>query len=270
MAAVFPFNKISTIPLTVLSALLPAFLKQKESLNNVIGNLQQKISGLSKTASCNDSEISSIKQDLDQIKKLVENIQQLSNLLQPISSGLQTASTIANILIPIQLAIPAVVGVPDGPKEQLLIALADLLQNITVVLNMLNTIVSNINQLNTTVSNVVSDTQEKINSICNDAESNNNPTNQDALSDPELNLEYPSEFYREINVSDEDLQNRIDQIQSLLDEQLNVLDNLIEAPSTVLRGNGLPNNELGKIGDYYIDTNTQTVYGPKSTQNSWS
>jgi hypothetical protein len=65
------------------------------------------------------------------------------------------------------------------------------------------------------------------------------------------------------------LQDRIDTIQTLLDEQLNVMSNLQEAPSKVLLGTGTPSLDLGKIGDYYIDTDTQTVYGPKPTINSW-
>ena len=90
MATVFPFNKIPTIPLKILSVLLPVFLKQKKFLNKVIGELQQKVDGLSKTATCGDVEINAIKQDLEQIKQLVENIQRIANLLQPITNGLQT------------------------------------------------------------------------------------------------------------------------------------------------------------------------------------
>jgi hypothetical protein len=47
------------------------------------------------------------------------------------------------------------------------------------------------------------------------------------------------------------------------------MSNLQEAPSKVLLGTGTPSLDLGKIGDYYIDTDTQTVYGPKPTINSW-
>jgi hypothetical protein len=38
---------------------------------------------------------------------------------------------------------------------------------------------------------------------------------------------------------------------------------LQEAPSKVYQDNGLPAADLGKIGDYYIDLSTSTVYGPK-------
>ena len=74
MPTFFPLNKIPTIPLKILSVLLPVFFKQKKFLNKVIGELQQKVDGLSKTATCGDVEINAIKQDLEQIKQLVENI----------------------------------------------------------------------------------------------------------------------------------------------------------------------------------------------------
>lgn len=280
MATVFPFNKIPTIPLKILSVLLPVFLKQKKFLNKIVDNLQQKVDGLSKTAKCGDAQILAIRQDLEQLQQLVNNIQRIANLLQPISSGLQTATTVANILIPISLAIPSVVGVPEGPKEQTISALAELLQNISVILNILNGIVSAINEINGRVNSIVSAAQSKLNSVCNEDDANSSvdpgsdesevsTSDNQGLSNFELNNRYTSEFYREVNVSNEDLQGRIDQIQNLLDEQLSVLDNLIESPSSVLRGAGAPNPNLGKSGDYYIDTNTQTVYGPKPSQNSW-
>ena len=278
MATVFPFNKIPQIPLKILPVLLPVFLKQKKFLNKTIEDLQQKVDGLSKTVTCGDAQILAIKQDLEQLQQLIQNIQRIANLLQPITTGLQTATTIANILIPVSLAIPSVIGVPEGPKEQTISALAELLQNIAVILNILNTIVSTINDINNRVNSIVSIAQAKLDSVCN-GDTNIDPnslpsqvstTSTPGLTNPRLNTQYPSEFYRDVNVSDEDLQVRIDQIQELLDEQLSVLDNLIESPSSVRRGSGAPAANLGNIGDYYIDTNTQTVYGPKSTQNSWS
>lgn len=277
MATVFPFNKIPQIPLSIISVLIPVFIQQKKILNKLNSDLQQKVDGLSKNATCGDAEINAINNDIEQLKKVAINIQALANLLQPISSGLKTAVTVANILIPIQLAIPAIVGVPEGPKQQLLTALAELISNITVVLNMLNTIVSEISNINNQNQTVISLAESKIKSVCNDPISTLasdslqvSSTNLQGIADIQLNSEYPSEFYNDINVSDSDIRDRILQIQELVSEQQNVLQNLIEAPSKVITGTGAPSEELGNIGDYYVDTNTQTVYGPKTSQNSWT
>ena len=54
----------------------------------------------------------------------------------------------------------------------------------------------------------------------------------------------------------------------MVTEQLNVLQNLKEAPSKVLSGIQTPITDIGDIGDYYIDTDSQLIYGPK-TELGW-
>ena len=39
--------------------------------------------------------------------------------------------------------------------------------------------------------------------------------------------------------------------------------------SQILSGGGAPESDLGAIGDYYLDTNTNELYGPKSQENGW-
>lgn len=276
MATVFPFNKIPQIPLTIISVLVPVFIKQKKILYKISSNLEQKVEGLSKNATCGDAEINAVKNDIEQLKKVANNIQSLATLLQPVSAGLQTAVTIANILIPIQLAIPAIVGVPEAPKQQLLSALAEIIDNISIVLNMLNNIVTMISDINSQTQSIISLAESKIKLVCNDSISTGaldasqvSTINNRGITNLQLNSEYPSEFYLDINVSNTDIQNRINQIQELVSEQQTVLQNLIETPSKVITGVDIPASEVGNIGDYYIDTNTQIVYGPKTSQNSW-
>jgi hypothetical protein len=40
--------------------------------------------------------------------------------------------------------------------------------------------------------------------------------------------------------------------------------------STILRGSGLPSGSVGIISDYYIDTATNRIYGPKPTDTAWN
>ena len=63
-------------------------------------------------------------------------------------------------------------------------------------------------------------------------------------------------------------------ITDLLDRQKNLLENIIEAPSKSIVNNdinksGIPPDNLGVSGDYYIDKTTKTLYGPKLADNSW-
>ena len=79
----------------------------------------------------------------------------------------------------------------------------------------------------------------------------------------------PSEFYNELNVSDDDLEDRSDAIESLLQQQRNLLSSLLEAPSKVYQEAGAPDIALGKVGDYYIDTQNKLIYGPKLVADTW-
>jgi hypothetical protein len=78
-----------------------------------------------------------------------------------------------------------------------------------------------------------------------------------------------TEFYNEENVSDNDLQHRSDTIQQLLEQQQNLLTSLQEAPSKVYQASGAPSNTLGKLGDYYINLDNQSIYGPKLQADDW-
>lgn len=113
------------------------------------------------------------------------------------------------------------------------------------------------------------DAISKVSAVCNtDGQSDyeipdfgSNLSNSNNISD--YNDLVLTEFYNEYNVSDSDLQGRSDTIKFLLEQQQNLLTSLQEAPSAVYRKAGIPDNSIGKAGDYYIDTNTDTVYGPK-------
>ena len=44
---------------------------------------------------------------------------------------------------------------------------------------------------------------------------------------------------------------------------------LKEAPSKVYEGESKPLSELGKPGDYFIDTKNRFIYGPKLIRTEW-
>jgi hypothetical protein len=98
-----------------------------------------------------------------------------------------------------------------------------------------------------------------------------NPTNilTGLNTDNNYNDLIPTEFYNESNVSEDDLTQRSNSIEQLVDQQRNLLTSLQEAPSQVYRGNGNPLPNLGKIGDYYLNTSNNVSYGPKISDNDW-
>ena len=75
-----------------------------------------------------------------------------------------------------------------------------------------------------------------------------------------------TEFYTETNVSTEDMQQQLEIVTQLIDSQQDLLTSLQEAPAQSYNGTTPPEDGLGKIGDYYVDTDAKQIYGPKNNQ----
>lgn len=285
MATLFPFNQTSKLPGIVIDQIKPVVIKQLEKFNSITGKIEQRLESLSKNVKCNDVEIIDLKNKLNQLKTILENINRIQQRLQPLATRLQAVTNTVNTIGGILLAVPAIIGVPEGPKTQTIQTIADLVAGINAVVNVLNILLKIIYKIIPKALNLINKAEQTINSLCkttNDssANTNNNPTaalQANNINNTELSADialtndaFPSEFYQTVNVSNLDIQQRVDSINNLIDEQLNVLTNLKEAPSKILYNAGTPSADLGNVGDYYIDTNTQTVYGPKTTINSWN
>ena len=119
--------------------------------------------------------------------------------------------------------------------------------------------------------NTVSDDDIELNIPTNISTGLNTDTNISTglNTDTNYNDLIPTEFYNESNVSEDDLTQRSNSIEQLVDQQRNLLTSLQEAPSQVYRGNGNPLPNLGKIGDYYLNTSNNVSYGPKISDNDW-
>ena len=72
-----------------------------------------------------------------------------------------------------------------------------------------------------------------------------------------------TEFYTETNVSIDNIKQRANLITDLIDDQRDLLKSLQEAPAQSYNGDGPPDKDKGKLGDYYIDTKNKIMYGPK-------
>ena len=125
-----------------------------------------------------------------------------------------------------------------------------------MIANSINTIGSICNNESFTVTSEVASIINNASSIIGNDTSN-------------INDQYPTEFYTNINVSDDDINLRFNTISELLENQLDVMTNLVEAPSKVYQASGVPENNLGKLGDYYINLDNQSIYGPKAQADDW-
>ena len=73
-----------------------------------------------------------------------------------------------------------------------------------------------------------------------------------------------TEFYTQTNVNTDDLKQRLGLITDLIEDQKDLLASLQEAPAQSYNRAGPPDINIGKPGDYYVDTQNQQIFGPKN------
>lgn len=261
----------TTIPANLIKRLIPVLMDQVDALSSSVEEFIKQLELIPGSAKCNDPKVVAAKEKLQSIYNTIELIKQGLNTVNQIIPVITAVSNVASTLSNIQLAIPAVPGIPTGPVSKLITTFDNLGKNCKSSVSSLQGMISAINVNFARINQLLAKAVTKLSSICNAETFNVTLDIQNALdnlSDENLSNRFPSLFYREINVSDDDIQNRLDLIRTLLESQLNVLQNLKEAPSKVLSGLTAPANDLGDIGDYYVDVDSQIIYGPKIV-NGW-
>lgn len=263
----------TAIPLNLIKRIIPVLMKQVETLSTAVEDFIKQLEAIPSTAKCSDPRVVDAKRKLQQLYNLIEQIKQGLNIINQIVPIINTVSGVASTLSIIQLAIPAVPGVPTGPVSKLITTFDNLGKNAKSSVASLQGMISAINGNFARINQLLAKAITKLSSICNaetfnvtaDIQNELDNLSDDALSaDDALSNRFPSLFYREINVSEDDIQNRLNVIRSLLQNQLNVLQNLKEAPSKILSGTAAPSNSIGDVDDYYVDVDSQIIYGPKT------
>jgi hypothetical protein len=274
-----PLDRIPKLPGKAVSEIVKKLNTQTDRLLETVSKTVQDSTKLPDNVKCDDPRVTQLKQQLADIQTQINGIRDAVPAIQQTANSLKgvvsSAVAIKNTLAIAQLSNP--VTAPLFIAQQL-----TLLQDATIVnaiesLNQFSTIPGMLTSKLDTIVNPLMASINKISSACNGNVDNLQFPGQSVSSDmlsqsdiAELNDLVPTEFYTELNVSDEDLENRASAIQQLVEQQANILQSLQEAPSKVYQFNGTPQNDLGKVGDYYIDIDTQTIYGPKPSQNSWT
>lgn len=270
MAVSFPFDQLTNKPSAAMN-------KLQTALNKVIAKLNQKVAdAISKSEtlpinniSCNDPRIKEIKQILDQIQRYIRQIQRILRILNIIIPILTVAAQIASVIINGQVALP----IPAPPAlTQALAVQNELVANIAKVLTQASIILAVTNGAVALASGLLATVINSLSSICNSETFEINQDTKNAIDsiNTEITNTTDSEFYQLINVSQQDIDLREDLIAQLQRDQRSLLD-LLEAPSNVIAGidNQQPASDQGKQGDYFINQNTRTIYGPKISNTEW-
>ena len=269
MAVAFPFSVITSKPGAAITKLQAQLNKVTDKLNKKVIETISKSAKLPTNIDCNDPRILEIKKILSQIQTYINQIRTILNILNIVIPILTIAAQIASVIINAQLAIPA----PAPPAvSQGLAVQNELVANIASALTQASIIITIVNGSLMLSSKLLAGVINKLSSICNTETFEVSQTTKnaiDTINNEVVNDLVATEFYNKKNVSQSDLDDRSDSIEQLLRQQQDLLTSLIEAPSRVYQNSGAPANDLGKIGDYYIDLDTQTIYGPKASVTSW-
>ncbi len=260
----------TSIPADLIKRIIPVLMKQVETLSTSAEQFVNQLETIPLSTSCNDPKVKDAKKKLQDLYKQIDSIKNGLNLVNQITPVITTVSTVANTLSAAQLAIPAVPGVPTGPISKLITTFDNLGKNAKSSVSSLQGMISTINIQFARINQLLAKSIIKLSTICNS--DTFNISTDIARELDELNnanvYQFPTQFYTELNVADEDITGRLIVIQNLLDQQLNVLQNLKEAPSKVQTGFLPPTNDIGDIDDYYVDVDNQIIYGPK-TDTGW-
>jgi hypothetical protein len=259
------------IPSEILKQIIPIVMQQLQTISKLAEQLIIDATMLASDAKCDDPEVQRLKRLLENLNSAINALLQTINSISKVSPILSGISSTASILKLAQLAIPSAPGVPSGPVSQLIILFDKLGANSKSAATSLNGVITSIQSELTRITGLIESVINKLGNICNgdtfDAPPatiiNNGNTNN--LIDSNT---YQSIFYDPVNVSNVDITQRLTAIQDLVNNNQNVLTSLIEAPSNILFGETNPLSDTGNINDFYINTETNLIFGPK-TNDGW-
>ena len=273
-AIVPPLDRIPKLPAKAVSLTIKQIDKQTNKLMDSVNKTVTDSVKLPVNIKCDDPRIAKIKKQLTDIQKQLttvqENIPKIQKTADSLKAVVATAIGIKTAISIAQLSNP--VTAPVFIAQQL-----TAIQDATIV-----NAIESLNQFATVPESLTSKLQtlvppllaaiSKVSAVCNgDVDNLEIPSSllPDTNTDTDYNDLVATEFYNKKNVSQSDLDDRSDSIEQLLRQQRDLLTSLIEAPSKVYQNSGAPANDLGKVGDYYIDLDTQTIYGPKASLTQW-
>ena len=223
---------------------------------------------------CDDPRIKKIKEQLQKIQELItkvqENIPKIQQTIETVKTVITTAQAIKSAITAAQLSVPATAGLFIA---QQLMAIQDAtIVNALASLQQFATLPDSLTAKLTTLAPPLLSAIGKVSNACN-GDVDNLSLPADVISRIDGTVDYndqaKTEFYNEFNVSESDLTDRSSNIETLLKQQQDLLTSLLEAPSAVYKQHGIPDPNLGKTGDYYINLDNSSVYGPKVSATQW-
>jgi len=291
-----PLDLIPQLPSKAVTELNKQSNKLIKLISNKVGETLQDVIQLPDDIKCDDPRIEAIKAKINDITELIGKLQKVIVVIEKVSSGLQTAMAIATAIKSSIFLIP-VVGVAALQAELVVVqnmTIANAIQavkQLNVVPQSLNAgmgLINNqlgaiIGQLGGICNNDVFDVSAEVFANINSDSGNNNNNNSGGFGADYNNPDgigwgtkesriddatLGTEFYTDKNIDLDTYSHYARTIDELVKNQQDLLTSLQEAPAQSYNGTAPPASNLGKSGDYYIDTAAQKMYGPK-TSKGW-
>jgi septation ring formation regulator EzrA len=278
-AIVPPLDQIPKLPGKAVSFTIKQINTQTDKLLSSVTKIVTDSVKLPINIKCDDPRIAQIKKQLTdiqtQLTTVQANIPKIQQTADTLKQLVTTAIGIKSSISIAQLANP--VTAPLFIAQQLTAIQDATIVNAIESLKQFSAIPASLTSKLQTIVPPLIGAITKVSGICNGNIDNlelpidviDNGINNITNTTDTTNDLVATEFYTEKNVSQSDLDDRADTIELLLSQQQDLLTSLLEAPSKVYQDYGIPANDLGKLGDYYIDLDSQTVYGPKLSSTNW-
>jgi len=276
MSIIPPLDRLTKAPSFGVDKIQQQF---NDILDSVVDQTNQTIKDsvkLPTNVKCDDPRVQNMKQNLENIQSLITQVQQnipkIQSAITAVNTIVSTAQGINAAIAAAQLSNPVTAALFISLQTQAI--QNQLIVNAVEAVKPLQSLPTQIESKITTLIPVLTTAISKLNTVCGDSDIELNIPNISTESTvTDYNTDYndliPTEFYNESNVSENDLTQRSDSIEQLVEQQRNLLTSLQEAPSQVYKQEGNPPPELGKIGDYYLNTSNNVSYGPKITDTDW-
>ena len=156
----------TTIPSVAIKKLIPVMETQIMQLIDITSYIEIAVNSLPFNVKCNDPRIQDIKQQLINVQQLNLNIIKIKTALTKLSTAFNTVNGIAQGVELIQLAIPAVIGVPQGPFAKLANIASVLGKNCKSSAKCLSSILSTFDLVSSKLESVVAAAVIKLTTVC--------------------------------------------------------------------------------------------------------
>jgi septal ring factor EnvC (AmiA/AmiB activator) len=273
-AIVPPLDFIPKLPGKAVATVMKQLDTQTDKLLSQVNKTVQDTVKLPSNIKCDDPRVKKVKQQLTDIQTQITQVtEQIPKIQQTIDTVKQVVAVAQGIKIAISIAqLSNPITAPVFIAGQLTAIQDATIVNAIESLNQFSTIPASLTSKLATIVPPLSNALKKISNSCGDDDATNFELPSDLLNENE-DIDYndlvATKFYIEENVAESDLQDRSNSIEELLTQQRDLLTSLQEAPSKVYQQPGIPAGQVGKVGDYYIDTQSSKIYGPKPSSTNW-